>query len=328
MLKKCFGLLLCGLLTACASRVAETGPPIEMKTWCFGRFLIDIPVNVEVRAIFNKYIGKGITIEKVSLSEFQQRIVKDIEELKQVKDLYGYDELMEVGENAYILKGSYISTKGRFHIVKTYKFDGGYLFKTSADPYSDERVGRRIEKSIQFVRSIRYRSDDEIPKEPGICLQNGFIASGENTGIGEMASLRFKLKDNPDVVVMVKSFNNIKKTQPSLSERISSGKEFVLAFKGIKRVRSGKHKVNGIPGEEILWQVPNNDKTGDAHLFMWEAQGEADNPDKPILRLTIDTGNEGASASSMETPEVLKIYDAILRSIRLRPIEKTRGAAE
>jgi hypothetical protein len=325
MMKRFFALSLCGLLAACVSPppVAEKGPPIEMKTWCFGRFLVDMPVNAELVDSSNK-IGQEIEIKKMSLPEFQQHIAQEVEALKQVKSRYGYDELMEVGENAYVLKGSYVErrAKTRFHTIKFYKFDHGYFFSTSESAYNDELIKEKIERGVKFIQTLRYRADNEVPKEPGICLQNGFIANGENTRIDETTKLQFELKDHPGTVFSVTSANNISERQPALSKKFGVGQILLWSLRGTKTLRSGKRKVNGLPGEEFFWHATSRDNT-EVHSYIWEMRGKIGDPDRPHLQFTLNTDERGGEkVSSMATPEVIQLLDSVLETLRLRPVEE------
>jgi hypothetical protein len=305
----------------------------NMKTYCFGRYLVDIPVKAELVKGYNKYLGSEVKYKKMEWKEFQEILDKRITKLKSgnAKDDAELEKEIKIDEYSTVL----ISREDVFgdmqYHIDAFKFYRGHSFMISKDLYSEKSRDIGINNFTKFVRAVRYRREREIPTEPGICLENGFIANGENAGIWEQAGLRFKLKDNPDVIVHVGSSANIGRLQPSLLERINAGQNFIKSFKGLKTVRSGKREVNGIPGEEILWQGRSDDKTGPAHAFQWEAQGEVDNPNKPSLHLTLETG-QGVfgvtGVSSMQTPELVRIFDAIVKTIRVHPVEEPKPKPE
>jgi hypothetical protein len=66
---------------------------------------------------------------------------------------------------------------------------------------------------------------------------------------------------------------------------------------------------------------------GTAHLLAWETLGEIGNPLTPGLSLRIYTGEGGAGetlSSSIGTQEVVAIYEAVVKSIRVRPVAGTQ----
>ncbi|MDR0633965.1 MAG: hypothetical protein LBF91_03195, partial [Azoarcus sp.] len=110
----------------------------------------------------------------------------------------------------------------------------------------------------------------------------------------------------------------------------------------IQRVRAGALTVNGLPGEESLAYFPSDDIPGIAHRFSWATAGEPKNPLKPFIRLDVITGREsyhlvtdrsGATEgvygalgpSPLETRQVVELYEAIVKTIRPRPLA---GAAK
>ncbi|MDR1064082.1 MAG: hypothetical protein LBL48_09190 [Azoarcus sp.] len=295
-----------------------------MKTYCFGRHLVDMPREAQMIGGQNEYLGTQINAEKMTREAFAQLVENGIAKRKQVEDLYAYDKEIAIGDNGVIVLGFRDASRGRAHSIDTFKFDKGWGFVTSSDPYRSEKMDSLTEKFTRYVKAVRYRPEYDIPKVPGVCLVNGFIANGENTKIYETAALQFNLKDNPDVVIRIESERSYRKW-PSLLEKLKESGILKKYANKIKNVRSGKREVNGMHGEEFLLAFPSDDQTGTAQDFTWETQGELDNPDKPTIQLSITTG-EGVfgvtAASSIETAKLVKIFDAIVGSIRLRPTEE------
>ena len=300
----------------------------KMKTYCFGRYLVDIPANAEVTAAGTKYLGKDVLAEKMTREEFKQRVADRIEKLKKdafAKVQFGeFEREIPVDDVGTIVVGKYGNTpKELSYGLHAFKFDRGWAFSLMRNSNTPEILDKYIERLTTFIRTVRYRSDFEKPPlEPGVCLPHGFIANGENTHVLEEAFLSFKLKENPDVVIRVNSMLYFREF-PSLLEREKEGGIARLLSK-IKRLRGNKREINGMPGEESLLELPSDDKTGICHTFMWETRGELDNPDKPTLQLQMKSG-EGvfgvAGVSSMETKELVSLFDAIVKTIRLRPTE-------
>jgi hypothetical protein len=319
-----------------ALNAMETTMDGRMKTWCFGRYLVDMPMEARRIGGYNQYLGTRVETERMTREAFRERVEKRIERIragyaddaKSRRDHRVLDKRIDVGEDGVILVGHKPVFDDTHYYLDTFKFDKEWVFMTSKPFYSTGGRDTGISDFTKFVQTVRYRPEYEIPRDPGICLVNGFIANDEDMEVTEDASLLFELKDNPDVVINIESSANIRNLQPSLLERVSSGQKLIQRFKGLKTIRSGKRRINGIPGEEWLIQGPSDDETGTAHMFQWEAQGEVDNPDKPFLHFCIESG-QGVfgvtGVSTMETPELLKIYEAIVKTIRLRPTGDAAG---
>jgi hypothetical protein len=139
-----------------------------------------------------------------------------------------------------------------------------------------------------------------------------------------MVAVRFKLKNNPDVIFEISS-DVIFVPFPSLLERTSKANLLQRFFGKLKIIFSGKRVITGMPGEEIAATLPAEDKSGPVHTFSWETLGELRNPLKPNIQFDIESGYDasgsgGAIASSLDTKQLRQLYEAIVKTIRLRPV--------
>ncbi|MDR3086339.1 MAG: hypothetical protein LBU45_00050 [Azoarcus sp.] len=298
-----------------------------MRTYCFGRYLVDIPDELKFKEGGATYQGAIIKIEKTTLSDFNAKVEKVLNDLKEgnrAVDGYKLKDEIEIGDRERILVGHDDVFGSTVYRLDTFKLDRGIAFITSESPYSEKKIEKWINLVSAYIRNVRFRPHDEIPKEPGFCFPNGFVADGNGAEWMEMTNLAFRLRNHPDVRIRIESML-LPKKQPTLLERFNSS-NFEARFPGkLKIERVGKLSVNGIPGEEVLGHFPSEDHAGEAHNFIWEAPGETHSILKPYIQLGVTTG-EGvpgvsAAASSIETREVLRIYDAIVKTIRLRPTE-------
>lgn len=344
MLNRRFPLTSAALLLACSLSACSLLPdrhsgaadsssamPDETQTWCFGRHLVDVPASAQLWGFGNEY--QGVFIRSGG----------------EDKDLIAtMDGVIEEQKSGYK------------------RIDEGRIdaFTWLPKPGSDDRVyyylsGHGDEKTVlDGIRAIlpllKYRDNHEIPDEPGVCLQNGFIPGKGEPSAGEQARIGFKFLEHPHVQILVKSH------VPSLSgsglleeqsearvvDHFPERKDLPGKVSGrirphpwiIQRVRGGPLTVNGMPGEESLTYFPADDMPGIAHGFSWETPGEVGNPLKPSIRLDMTTGEDqytlrqrdgeilvqGAlGASSLDTENVLKLYETVLKTIRVRP---TSGA--
>jgi hypothetical protein len=98
VIKRLFGLLLCGLLT-CTSSIAEEVLSGETKTYCFARFLVDVPREVVLTGRRGKYYAKEFETGR-GAEEFKIIIASMLEKRKKKHSNMG-QHLLELN----ILKG-------------------------------------------------------------------------------------------------------------------------------------------------------------------------------------------------------------------------------
>jgi len=314
---------------------AETVMDEKMQTWCFGRYLIDVPMEARTLGGANEYLGTRIYSEKMTRGAFQEMVTKRVEDIKagygpnrrkySTPDGRVLEKKIAVGEDGVILTSWWAPSSNKYYYLESFKFDRGRVFMTSKDLLGAKNTDVSIRRFTEFVQTVRFRSENEIPKEPGICLEHGFIANGEDMETTEEASIAFRLENNQDVLISIKS-SYVYQEWPSLLERereaAQKGGLSRLLLGKVKKIRSGSRKINGMPGEESLVTYPSDDKTGMAHAFAWETSGELRNPDKPMIRLELYSGHKGSGntgVSSMETSDLLKLFDTIAGTIRIRP---------
>jgi hypothetical protein len=122
--------------------------------------------------------------------------------------------------------------------------------------------------------------------------------------------------DRPDVRFSFTVFGNGLRPDPPLLTRMNNS-NLIPKF-GV--LRSGPRTVDGNTGEEHLERVIEKNGTI-SHLFQWEAQGLPQRFDRPQLVLVMTTGNgaDGPEYSSLSDKDALKLWDAVLNSLRWRP---------
>jgi hypothetical protein len=196
---------------------------------------------------------------------------------------------------------------------------GGYYFYFTIDGRSQEGIERYIKDYKETILpALRYRSNDEIPKEPGFCFENGFIANEHPEGGAERAILLFTLKDYPDVRITISSEVYFAPETPLIEgyrERIPK------PLDGEDSVK--KREVNGMEGDELLLSETMDGLT--KYYYQWDSLGEVKNPLKPGISLEIETSmsvdGEPPVSTALTKEQVRALYETILKSIRLRPTE-------
>jgi hypothetical protein len=300
----------------------------KTRTWCFGRYLVDVPREAELKYQSNNYAVAKINSE-FDVRKFRAMVNETLEKRKNVKDIYEYsrseypeDSVRQIIVSMRNLWGHVAYAVDAFTLNPKYKPGSGYFFYLSGTAYPPENIDGVIEKYRNILSSVRYRFEDEIPQEPGFCFESGFVENDGKTSQPEYNNSQFRLKDHPDVLVTVVSSVHWIEEKPLL-ERF---KGIEKLFRGGEQIISAKaREINGLDGEEFLVSYPTRDKTGQNHLLRWETLGEIGNPLKPGIFLDIQTGHtlDGGTVSSLTTSEVRALYEAIVKTIRIRP---TTGA--
>lgn len=325
------------------SKVKMREPMIDkMMTVCVGRFLIDLPEGAQIEFAPARVAGVTIGVEdgysavrvKTDILQREQSLAKETNE-------YGRPSLeKKIDVNAVNFKATVLyygrekpmptivlgervpGTKERIsvealglHADRSYRFVG----KSLASPVNENNV-------VKLLAQFEAHDRNAVPSEAGFCTESGIIhdpiAPGDNESIAMFASL----KGHPDVAIRLDSSVNFKEIQESLLSREAHNSirnEFASSFTSLrKRARS----VHGIDGEEVGDKVKESNGTS-GHMFTWASMGKLREVTAPKITLELQTGlgRPGKPVnSSVDDDAVLRLWDAISSSIRIRPT--TAGA--
>lgn len=182
----------------------------NLKTRCVGRYLIDMPAEA---AIFGTTQVNGVTIEATAmpLDTYHKAMRSRSAELSTTKAWHGYrflyaDTAIEgIPESRYFVSlGDPRPLTDAERLIEAYRWDNGYQIKMqikassakdSVDFKDDPSVRddpdmTNVSAKGQVVASllsrVRGRADDEVPNEPGVCFQGGWLA---NNGIAKKLKL-------------------------------------------------------------------------------------------------------------------------------------------
>jgi hypothetical protein len=301
----------------------------KTQTYCFGRYLVDIPLAAELKGQGNTYYAATINSGRGG-SDFTAKVNAALAQRKNESGKHGFkyvkSEFPEGRDRQIIvakadLWGDSAYSIDAFVRMPSQKKGAGQFFYLSEEGFAGKDIDAIVANYRNILASIRYRSPSEIPTEPGFCIENGFIANDGKTAQVEDASLAFQLKNNPDVWITVSSDVYFKQEKPLLQRIKESGVD--KKFPGKGHVVSAQDRViNGMHGQESLDDFPSDDETGVAQSFVWETLGEVATPLKPSIQLNISSGNGIAgqtSPSSLSTKQIQALYESIVKTIRIRP---------
>ncbi|KVZ02608.1 T6SS immunity protein Tli4 family protein [Burkholderia stagnalis] len=303
----------------------------NVKTYCYGRYLVDLPADAQLTGQGYEYDYGRIDASKEDsdLAGFDRRMKTRYEALKAGKQKDGFDVAAErqPAKNIRIFELSKKVITFMAGGFEAYKWDRGTTFSMQYSGYSVEKLPSVV-AGVQgeVLDKLQYREPDDIPSKSGFCLGNGFIAGAGTTEQPEEAWMSFRFPQWPGVVVTVRSMTVSKPGEPKLLARLgnaSSSRSLSGLLAQVHVLRKGERIAAGRAGEEMLSTVPT-DGGYRLHQFRWEAQGTKLNaPLDPTLIVEFQSGakyDHGQPIRPKVTDEqATQLFDAVVNSIRLRP---------
>ncbi len=319
------GLIALSSVISCASIFSSRSPAMDKSGWithCYGRFLIDLPPQAEINAGYYLW-GDNIealddTPEALATQidrreqklRGQQHDTKGSMFLRRIDFGGGSVGLMswssEVASKVYLLD-TYVASKPTW---RAYRWTG---------KISEDRERRAMEISNSLARNLRSRAPHEIPTDPGFCIDRAYIAGDsfqiEDFGIG------VTFPEHPRTFLSFRSSTGAEEDR--LLDRVSGflmGAAKMVA--GIETLRK-RERGGAIPADEYL--LAGSAKGQRTYTFLWEAQGKDESINEPHLKVELsveeadDDGKPPAPAFKSDKA-ALELWDAIIDSIRLRPV--------
>lgn len=305
----------------------------KTKILCFGRYAIEVPQEaqlIEGDATF----GIGIEIVSGGLEKAKHRADEKIKKLK-------FED--KTAEVTYLGPGPIAdSWQLRYFEDKYAKADSSLFFKTYVSKGEITFVlGDAIEKGetestvvarqLAYARSLRLRVAEEVPTEPGFCIQHGFMPGDRPDG-QETISMGIYLPSLPDVTFSVSSnkdayadydkaeFERMKRDELPLLARIKSAQKTQGALYPKRDVlREGKRDVQHWKGEESLIRRPDG-----THDFEWAFVGTPEdvaNPSEFHAALFSKVAHNmvgAAKKASVSDDEAVALWDKLLSGLKFR----------
>lgn len=294
-------------------------------THCFGRFLVDLPPQVEVRAAY-KIWGDEIKRLYETPTSLATTLNKREQELKAKKHETEGDMFIRRIEHdgrSTSLLSWYSKNSKRGMLLESYLVSkpDWQAFQNNGE-VSPSKEQSAIGIADKLANNIRSRAPNEIPTGPGFCIDGGFIAG--NAYQSEEFLVGVKFPDHPDVNFDIMASTGAAENR--LLERMNNFFQTEVAgpVTGIKTLRKGQRNVGPIQAEEYL--IAASDQGQRVYSFAWESQGKDESLAEPsfsvglgvLERDTDDAGNPPPPAFKSDE-QALELWDAIIESIRLRP---------
>ena len=309
---------------------------IKTKTYCVGRFLVDIPKEALVAGQAYKFKFARIATERFSggaegLDKKMQAREAELKADKQ-KDGFRLVEAIQPSTDSriFMLSRTYelfkedLSSTG----FEIYRVDGDRFFSMEATGFRN--LLSLVDRLTEVISNLRARAADDIPVEPGFCIKDGFIADDGSKDHQEDAGISFGFPRWPELVITVSTSTVRQGNQETLFERVDKHPlpaVYKKAARELKTLRRGIHEAHGRRGQELLDLLPTSEKFK-LQAFRWEAQGAFSKALMPDLVVELQSGYPSdypPRRPSLSNTQAMKLFDSIVDSVRLRPTEPLAG---
>lgn len=319
----------------------------KTKTYCLGRFLIDVPAQADV-VYGPAYLGADIAVIPSGVAKLDAILKADQAETAEKKKLMSTG-LSDAGPMlGKIIDGAVPGQKIVFAMrgsnedeyeLRSYTSIGHDLFLAWGFAYKKIDDYQELLAHLNAIsRRVHQRADDEIPTSPGMCIDGAFIASLDEFNT-ERVTLGVRLDDVHFSIDMTAKSDLVE--SDGLEWRVV-GAEHEAKKRGganwysrIKVFRRGNRTIGGWTGFEVAAWKPAQKDEHQSHEFAFVSHGEPMNPMLPVLDLALHSGvdgnTQGAKTPSISDAEALALWDRLIGSIRERPTVPTikdTGAAK
>lgn len=306
----------------------------KTKTVCFGQFLVEVPANATV--VFGPTdVDFPIEHYRGGAEKITQLVAKKLAEVEVDRRFLDEEDVVKLSLFGKVIDGTTPGQKLVFG-SKDHVFYSIDSFIPIGDDLFVQRAGSAVSKddSVKSLNTaaklLRLRADDEVPSEPGTCIEGGFVAWQPEF---ERASIGVRLAEFPDVHFSVEVIKNQEfliessALEPRLEQAAKEGGNW---YSRVKFFRRGPHQLGNWKGFEALAHKPAQEKTTESHEFAFVSLGAVRDSLQPELNIKLDTGvkdNQTASVKpSITDEEAVALWDKLTSSIRVRPTAPKQSA--
>lgn len=351
------------LVTACGAKTPSLAEgekkvvmelTMDMKSRCVGRYLIDLPVNVQPigYARFEEVIVRA---QAQTLDQFQSEMREREAALKATKSTLGYQFFFDSGTvrgmkhtRYFVSLGDSGASSDIKRVIEAYKWDRGYQIKLNIDaadsvhaeyakrykgtPYGIaepmNNVPEKTQLAFDLIEKLQGRSDDMIPTEPGSCFAGGFLP-GRAVSEEEEIHSYYVMPNLRDVSFSLETFGKLgADDKDTLLKRVSGGnaRDFLNEVNG-RLIRSGSFELAGgaTADEAMMSGLTMASPPVQGHLFSLETN-YAGGALRPYLLLDMENGYpnylvepDQIKQASLTEGEAIAVWDTVSRTLRPRP---------
>ena len=306
----------------CNLKTNDKGATNNMQTYYIGRFSITVPTVMEqkirsskLRSVEIKEVvwPKELSPEKARTTEWELFMT----EVRQLTPKKNTDKVI-LKTNNFPEVGKWVN--GIFFQDKKYSYKEG-VWKLLMDAGSvgvwfigdptiveKENVSHKMVRNIETVAKAYQPLDIKSQRDNCFYLQYGVI--NLPYFVDEESIVRFEGHPLITKLLIEMEMDMNHEIEP---QALIKGTKAMLAAAlvtpggSISKIRLGKREVAGMPGEEAVLKVKEEDRTD--LLFTWEYSGKDDSGEYPTTRINMESPD-----GNLE--EKLKIWDAVLDSMK------------
>ncbi len=319
--------MMTGAVAGVDVQATETGP--AMRTVCLGRYLVDVPEEAVYQGQIAYFQGRHITVVDKTEEQFLSSYVAFVEEQKKAKhrtlpSRFRREIVLDDYSKAVFFFSNEI-TEGSFDAHIHFWRDGkSFLLKSGV---SIDREARATERISRLLSTFQRRNDEDIPLKSGYCFDGGFVEDDGSEFLRESISYGFRWND---IDIELSSMPKFREDEPGLLKRVDDydiPESMRADWKMVKTIRRGKRATTHVKGEELLQTFPVDDG-GRFHMYLFETDSKYHDLLSPAVKVSLESAwNDLRNTrinSTMSERDLLKLFDRMVNSIRLRP---TNGAA-
>jgi len=307
----------------------------KTKPVCFAQFVLDVPATAtvvygpaQVDANIDRYPGETEKIPEF-IAERQKKIEEDRKYLEAEflgpESMYG-----KVIDGAVHGQKVVVGESQDFYKIHSYVPIGPDLFvlEIHSIPAKGSKVHQEIAALNVLASQLRARAEDEVPAEPGSCIDGGFITGPVEY---ERVTLGVRLAEFPDVhfsIMVIRNQQYLSEVS-ELDSRLKRAEEEARLegdgafYARIKFFRRAPRKLGAWNGFEAVARKPARDGASESHEFLYYSIGALNDTLQPVLDVQLDTGVQGnrnaGKPPSITDEEAVALWDKLLGSIRPHP---------
>lgn len=305
----------------------------KTKVVCFGRYALKVPQEVEL--IWGEAsISDNIKFIRGGLEASQRRVAADIAKIKHrnatAEITYNKEGPVEASWQIRFYESD-LDKEFKIHLINTYvnKGDLTFILRGAIEKGDTEAVAAARQAAL--AKGLRLRAANEVPDEPGYCIEHGFMAD-KLYADQETVSVGIRFPSLPDVTFSISSnkdaygdyppaqFETEKRGELSLLARIEQAKKDQgLGYPSRTVLREGKRDVQHWHGEESL--IKRKDGTHDFEWAFVGTPGDVANPSEynAVMFTKVKHNVVGAAnAASVTDPEAVALWDTLLSGLKFR----------
>jgi hypothetical protein len=313
----------------------------KTKILCFGRYAIEVPQEAQLIE-GNATFGIGVKIVSADLGKAKHLADEKMRMLKW-EDNTAEATYLGPGPIANSWQMRYFEDKyakeDNSLFFETYVSKGEITFVLGDAIDKGETEDTVVARQMAYAKSLRLRAAEEVPTEPGFCIQHGFMPGDRSDGqerisagiyLPSLPDVTFSISSNKDAYADYKKdrFEEMKRDELPLLARIKSAQKTQGALYPKRDVlREGKRDVQHWHGEESLIRRPDG-----THDFEWAFVGtpkDVTNPSEYGVAMFTKVAHNmvgAAKAASVSDDEAVALWDKLLSGLKFRV--KVPGAPE